>query len=371
MSTENLDECDYLNITELDPARIVIFKQWNRVENPESSEENMESLKQRICMLSPTDNSICHKYCGFNKFTKKTYDTPLKEDGWLSIEDDILDEYDSTNDGTLEDFSVRYKNRHMKYILNSICNPELNVFTDDKQIIFDNVYSNWKCYPTLDNYSTGFLVFINEFANKVHIYGRTSDVIQNTDDMDDIKIFNNLIGEYEPIEIFIGKSKSNDMTNFSGGHGKKWNGNSILLRIGNLNEFRYLHIGICVFEFLTSEIIKTYVSSVGNNCVPYPYAESENWCYCISSYCKTPINQHPGRIQRGHVSYKDDAEYVPLDYSKKIAKRDSDKCKCADSAEEDTGLVRFFNPVNFIHMEKTCSDPTLPAVQCLENRQQK
>lgn len=66
-------------------------------------------------------------------------------------------------------------------------------------------------------------------------------------------------------------------------------------------------------EFTTDEPITRYVSSVGNSQVPYPYAESDDWCYCLLEYKKTPAYQHPNRHNLGEVAYHYDAEYTKFD----------------------------------------------------------
>ncbi len=74
-------------------------------------------------------------------------------------------------------------------------------------------------------------------------------------------------------KCFIGSSPKNEMTLFSGGYGKKFYGNSILLHIKD-NE--YVYIGSEIYSFQSmSEIVK-YVSPVGNSDVPYPYAIDKN-----------------------------------------------------------------------------------------------
>jgi len=373
-----MDQPKYLNMNELDPNRVVNFIKWV----PDSdSEENMVRLYQKIGMLPLTnnDNNMYHKYCGFNKFTEKLFSIPTKENGWLSLLEQMLEEFNENNenDETLEDFFKHFYENFRKRVLSTMCNPNVSEFTNDKRIMFDDIYVGWKCYSTLDNYSIGFVVPINELKNKAHIYGRTPRIISDSDDdddnTDDKKFFNKLISEYEPIEIFIGKSKVNEMTTFSGGYGDKWNGNSILLRINPLNQnddkFHYVHIGTVVFEFMTDEKIIKYVSSVGNNCVPYPYAESENWCYCMSEQCKTPIGQHPNRKNVGNISFINNVEYTPIDNLKIIAERDSLVCKYAASAKKKTNCFRFLEPVEMKLMENTCAYQSLPAVQNLESRQ--
>jgi hypothetical protein len=50
-------------------------------------------------------------------------------------------------------------------------------------------------------------------------------------------------------------------------------GNSILLHITGT---RYIFIGIYIYEFESPEPIIEYVSPIGNNDVPYPFAKSAN-----------------------------------------------------------------------------------------------
>jgi hypothetical protein len=79
----------------------------------------------------------------------------------------------------------------------------------------------------------------------------------------------NLIAKYVCEEIFIGKSPRIPMTEFSGGHGPKFDGNSILLHLSCLD---YVYIGDKIYTFTARAKIIEYISPVGNNDVPYPYA---------------------------------------------------------------------------------------------------
>lgn len=74
---------------------------------------------------------------------------------------------------------------------------------------------------------------------------------------------------FHPKEIYIGKSPLNKMTEFSGGYGPEFDGNTILLDMGN-NE--YIFIGSEIWSFDAVDKITKYISPVGNNDVPYPYA---------------------------------------------------------------------------------------------------
>lgn len=107
-------------------------------------------------------------------------------------------------------------------------------------------------YITHDNGGRPFKVIIND--NDVSVYNNET---------------NEFLFEKNVEKVFIGKSPKNKMTTFSGGHGKKFDGNSILLKI---NDYTYQFIGESIFTFNTYEEIIDYVSPVGNNDVPYPYA---------------------------------------------------------------------------------------------------
>jgi hypothetical protein len=83
----------------------------------------------------------------------------------------------------------------------------------------------------------------------------------------------NAILSFDVKKCFIGNSPKNDMTLFSGGYGKKFYGNSILLHIKD-NE--YVYIGSEIYSFQSNGEIIKYVSPVGNSDVPYPYAIDKN-----------------------------------------------------------------------------------------------
>ena len=70
-------------------------------------------------------------------------------------------------------------------------------------------------------------------------------------------------------KIFVGISPLNSMTNFRGGFGKKFDGNSMLF---HLDDDNYVYIGKEIYEFKSFGEIITYISPVGNSDVPYPYA---------------------------------------------------------------------------------------------------
>lgn len=126
---------------------------------------------------------------------------------------------------------------------------------------------NYKYYLIHDNYSRPFCVYIDENQNEVHIYKEEYD--NEEYDNENIQNYKKLIGIYKPQKIFIGESPVNEMTLFSGGHGPTFQGNSILLQMDRLE---YIFIGECIYSFKTEYELVSFVSPVGNNDVPYPYA---------------------------------------------------------------------------------------------------
>ena len=125
-------------------------------------------------------------------------------------------------------------------------------------------------YRILDNGGEPFLVKVSK--NNVEIYQEVMDLDGNWN-------YTKLIKKYKPLKTFIGKSLLNPTTEFSGGYGKEFDGNSILLKIG---KDRYVHIGSTIYEFSTDgdEIVK-YYSPVGNSHVPYPFAYGKKNVYLM------------------------------------------------------------------------------------------
>ena len=124
-----------------------------------------------------------------------------------------------------------------------------------------------KTYYILDNGDRPFKVNIDK--NNIDIYKK-----KNSLDNNKILYNKNPILTFKNVnKIFIGKSPKNKMTVYSGGYGKEYNGNTILL---NIKDNNYVCISSSIFLFQSlSEIIK-YVSHVGNSGVPYPYAVDKN-----------------------------------------------------------------------------------------------
>lgn len=307
MSTDNDNK--YLPIEDLDPDRVIIYTQWINEDDNEfpnaphcnfSHFNNNDYIKafhhKKIVLISKSDATKCHKFCGFNKFTIEKF--PLPSEEWCDYkfqEKEVFTSYIQSGPFNPPDtFSAFFKERMKKQILNSICNPEMVLFTDDKRINFDQ-YKDWKLYKTFDDQSVGFVVFINSINGEVHVYGRTLDVVPFRTDPDDIKIFNRLIITITPLETFICESETHKDFKYSGiygedgiwkhqyhrGLGKYPYGKNILLRIGNINEFRYICIGSDIFEFIADERITEILCANNNLLLRKSNSLSEKWTYCM------------------------------------------------------------------------------------------
>ena len=132
-----------------------------------------------------------------------------------------------------------------------------------------------KLYFILDNGLKPFLVIIRN--KDVYIY-KQNDKWKDFDKYNanliktpyDKENFNILVKHYKNVnEILIGNSPTIPMTEYSGAYGRQWYGNSILL---NIKGKIYVYIGEDIFSFTAFDDIKKFVSPVGNNGVPYPYA---------------------------------------------------------------------------------------------------
>ena len=84
------------------------------------------------------------------------------------------------------------------------------------------------------------------------------------------------VASVESLYNWVGESPLTDMTMFSGGHGGRFLGNSFLIEMKTSVPHNYMFIGHIVFTFIANSKIVKYVSEVGNNDVPYPYAIDEN-----------------------------------------------------------------------------------------------
>ena len=128
---------------------------------------------------------------------------------------------------------------------------------------------NKECYKIHDNGGRPFTVSILNHGKEVRI--STS----HPDKCDEYVKF----VTYHPKKIFIGTSEKNEMTEFGGGYGENFDGNTILLHMGKRN---YILISESIFIFRSKNPIITFSSPVGNNDVPYPFAiDDKDYIYLL------------------------------------------------------------------------------------------
>ena len=335
-------------ITELDPNKVEVYEKW--VEDPDDAV--MRRLYKKIGMI--VDGKF-YRYITFNKFSDEPL--PIPDETWKNMAQHAEETYqENIDEGEEIEDKEKYISetlqRRREYIVKHICDPTAKIFKE-KDNIFKGMKSDWDIYPTKDNGGIGYVVCVKKDESEVLVYGRTKAVIL-VDIEDPLSIFTELVARYRPITVFIGKSPLNDMTGFSGGHGPRFDGNTILLEItaAKVDTWRYAQIDSCIYEFSTDEPIHTYISSVGNNCVPYPYAESDNWCYADG--LRTTVTDHPNRLKRGFVSYVDEAKYEELN-GEYIGGRNTDRDRHAASSREDTRVCKLIPGTKMRHVQGTCN----------------
>lgn len=182
---------------------------------------------------------------------------------------------------------------------------------------------NCDCYFTHYNGSRPFAVYINTSTNQIYIYKQE---IEN----DYVSTYTNFVTSFTPQKVFIGQSPLNEMTKYSAGHGDDFDGNSILLKM-NINE--YIFIGDRIFSFRANHEIVTFVSPIGNNDVPYPYAiDTENNYYFL-------IGTDSGMLKTTNDGDPYDYYYAVLDHI-----GESENVECIYIGEDRYKITSSANP---------------------------
>lgn len=115
-----------------------------------------------------------------------------------------------------------------------------------------------------DNYNSPFKIVFDNTHKKCSVY-------KQLDDTDTYVTEPSFVFWY--IQAYIGKSPRNQCTEYSDSYGPQFDGNTILLRT---NDCTHVYIGRSIIYKFQSDRIVTFLSPIGNNDVPYPYAITEN-----------------------------------------------------------------------------------------------
>jgi hypothetical protein len=110
----------------------------------------------------------------------------------------------------------------------------------------------------------------NEF--KIHHNGATPFVVTVEGErvyVKDTKTNAIILTIPDPLKVFIGESPITPMTILSRAYGPTYKGNSVLVKT---KDNIYVYIGARIYSFTADCEITRYVSEVGKNDVPYPYA---------------------------------------------------------------------------------------------------
>lgn len=149
----------------------------------------------------------------------------------------------------------------------------------------------FKMYQTHDNGGRTFRVFVDTTNNVAVITHITPTEWP-------MKCYPYVVNKRFSFQrVWIGKSPKIEMTKiaFNGGYGPKFDGNSILFDLGQNN---YMQVGESVILFSTRSPIVKYVSPVGQNDVPYPWAVDKKGVYYLLAekvkikFHKKPDNPH-------------------------------------------------------------------------------
>lgn len=109
---------------------------------------------------------------------------------------------------------------------------------------------------------------------------------------------NHIVKEGTAIEIWIGKSPK---------HTPKYDGNSILMKIGNC---RYMFISNKIYTFFFNDeyyTIDKFVSPIGNSTVPYPYlATTDGWYYLFIEMIAINIGHETNDPYGSYYGHTDD-----------------------------------------------------------------
>ncbi len=174
-------------------------------------------------------------------------------------------------------------------------------------------YYGYVYYLTYKNGLRSYCVYINQEQNDVHIY----KCKEENNPQYYAEDFTELVAAYESHQIdkiFIGKSPLTNQTLFSGAHGPRFDGNSILLKNHTTNDTnKYLFIGTEIYSFTSEDEITDFFSPVGNNYVPYPFAidTEKNYYFLMDQYAVMKINDVSSRNDPDDF---DDILFNPYEY---------------------------------------------------------
>ena len=141
----------------------------------------------------------------------------------------------------------------------------------------------------------------------------------------------NIIYTVNPIETFLGKSQSCNVTALSGAFDKGcFDGNTVLLKVGIENgKNKYVYIGgDIVCSFMTNDNIYEFISNMNNNLTPYSFAIGDEYYYLLTpifSFTKNDEIDYDTILNGIYVSNSDMGEtFKEIDLCKVHSNYDND-----------------------------------------------
>jgi hypothetical protein len=136
-----------------------------------------------------------------------------------------------------------------------------------------------------DHYNCPFIVKINKNST-ISVYARDTsiDPPENYYKTSNFKkyeyLYTKCVYTAKPKKIFIGMSPKNSLTKLSKYYGKKYDGNTIFLQ---LNNSEYVYIGWIIYKVSINKQkeIVNYISQIGYNDIPFPYAIDNDGMYYL------------------------------------------------------------------------------------------
>ena len=158
------------------------------------------------------------------------------------------------------------------------------VYKEDQSLC--NKYKNYEMYWIEDNGSNNYRVFRKK--NHIVVTGRPQKVRKYINDnfeppfpdYDNLeKMYTQTIKEFKAEKVFIGESPKTEYSLYAGGGHNPHLGNTILL---HLSSHKYVFIGKNqIIQFNSPIVIKTYISLLLDNWVPYPIASDNEGNYIL------------------------------------------------------------------------------------------
>jgi hypothetical protein len=189
-----------------------------------------------------------------------------------------------------------YKTKKLKknFIKKYYCNKNLIELKDDNEYykaIQKKIPKNAKSYFTHYNGGRPYLVYIYKKGTQqyVSIYKFDETKYEYSDNVyENKKLYITPVFDFKPQNIYVGKSPKTKITTLSDGYGPEFDGNTILLDMGN--KFIFIINEIIEFNLEKNARIKKYVSEVGNSDVPYPYIVDDKNNYYLLIDLKILLN---------------------------------------------------------------------------------